>query len=72
MHFVLFIHFLCATITSKVGDSMQHLDKDLLVKNIDAVAQYDFSNNKVFGSAYYVYQEGNLALEKCFGNIWFG
>ena len=65
----MFIHFLCATITSKVGDSMKLLDKDLLEKNIDAAAQYDFSNNKVFGSAYYVFQEGNLEYEKCYGNL---
>jgi len=47
---------------------MQLLDKDLLAKNIDEVAQYDFSNKKVFGSAYFVFQEGNLEYEKCYGN----
>lgn len=37
-----------------------------LSANIDEIAQYDFSNNKVFGSAYYVYQDG-AELEKCYG-----
>jgi len=48
---------------------MQILDEKLLIQNIDNIAQYDFANNKVFGSAYYVFQEGNLAIERCYGNI---
>ena len=32
-------------------------------KTIDEVAKYDFDNKKVFGSAYYVFQEGNLEIE---------
>ena len=45
------------------------LNKDVLIKNIDEVAKYDFDNKKVFGSAYYVFQEGNLEIEKCYGEM---
>ena len=48
---------------------MNILNEELLVKNIEHVAQYDISNNKVFGSAYLVYQEGNLMFEKCYGTL---
>ena len=48
---------------------MQKLNKTLLYENIDRIAQYDFSKNKVFGSAYYVYQEDSLDFEKCYGRI---
>ena len=44
------------------------LDKTTLIKNIDEIAKYDFDNNKVFGSAYYVYDNGET-LEKCYGNM---
>lgn len=44
------------------------LNKTTLTKNIDEIAKYDFDNNKVFGSAYYVYDNGET-LEKCYGNI---
>ena len=44
------------------------LNKTTLTKNIDEIAQYDFDNNKVFGSAYYVYDNGET-LEKCYGNM---
>lgn len=44
------------------------LDKTTLIKNIDEIAQYDFDNNKVFGSAYYVYDNGET-VEKCYGNM---
>ena len=43
------------------------LNKTTLTKNIDEIAKYDFDNNKVFGSAYYVYDNGKT-LEKCYGN----
>ena len=46
---------------------MNTLDIRLLEKNIDDVADYDFLNNKVFGSAYYVYQKGSIVFEKCYG-----
>ena len=38
----------------------------VLEKNIDKIASYDFSNKKVFGSAYFVYKKGKT-LEKCYG-----
>lgn len=48
---------------------MKKLDLNILQKNIEHIAQYDFSENKVFGSAYYVYQEDSLCFEKCYGKI---
>ena len=45
------------------------LDINSLIKNIDQAAKYDFDNKKVFGSAYYVFQEGNLEIEKCYGEM---
>lgn len=38
----------------------------LLAENIDSVAQYDISNRKVFGSAYFVYHNGET-IERCYG-----
>ena len=46
---------------------MLKLDKELLIKNINDIAGYDFDNNKVFGSAYYVFQRNNLNVVRCFG-----
>lgn len=46
---------------------MKKLSLSLLEKNIDEIAAFDLENNKIFGSAYLVYQKGNLCLEKCFG-----
>lgn len=46
---------------------MYTLNAERLAENVDNIVQYDFLNNKVFGSAYYVYQEGNLTLERCYG-----
>ena len=48
---------------------MHILNEKQLVENIDRIAHYDFLNNKVFGSAYFVYQAGNLAIERCYGTI---
>jgi len=45
------------------------LNLKLLEKNIDAIADYDFENKKIFGSAYYVYQADNLEFEKCYGTL---
>lgn len=45
---------------------MKRLDFGRLSENIDRIADYDFSNHKVFGSAYCVYQDG-VVLEKCYG-----
>ena len=44
------------------------LDKTTLTKNIDEIAKYDFDNNKIFGSAYYVYDNCEI-VEKCYGNM---
>jgi len=46
---------------------MQKLNKELLRANIEKAAQYDFDNQKVFGSAYLVLQEDEVVFEKCFG-----
>ena len=46
---------------------MKRLDITRLTENIDEIAQYDLLNNKVFGSAYYVYQDG-VEFEKCYGS----
>ena len=43
------------------------LNKELLKANIDKAAQYDFDNQKVFGSAYCVMQEDAVIYEKCYG-----
>ena len=43
------------------------LNKEKLEQNIEKIANYDFKNNKIFGSAYWVYQKGNVVYQKCFG-----
>ena len=48
------------------SQEIKRLDINVLSKNIDEIAQYDIANNKVFGSAYFVYQDG-VELEKCYG-----
>ena len=45
---------------------MDQLYKKCLNENIDSIAQYDISNQKTFGSAYFVYQNGDT-IEKCYG-----
>ena len=45
---------------------MKKLCEKSLIEHIDSAAQYDLSNKKIFGSAYFVYQNG-VGLEKCFG-----
>ena len=45
---------------------MDKLDMTTLSENIDSIAQHDLSSNKLFGSAYYVYQDG-VEFEKCYG-----
>lgn len=47
---------------------MKKLDLNLLKTNIKKVAEYDFINNKVFGSAYCVIQDNEVVYENCFGN----
>jgi CubicO group peptidase (beta-lactamase class C family) len=46
---------------------VKKLNKELLNTNIEAAAQYDFHNHKVFGSAYCVMQEDHVIYKNCFG-----
>ena len=48
------------------GKKMITIDKACLAENIDRIAQYDLDNHKVFGSAYFVYCQGD-SYEKCYG-----
>lgn len=55
--------------TSEVSEQKENspvLDNATLTKNIDEIANYDFDRNKVFGSAYFVYDNGTT-FEKCYG-----
>ena len=47
---------------------MKLLNKELLNANIEKIAEYDLSNNKVFGSAYCVIQEDKIVYKNYFGN----
>lgn len=47
---------------------MNHLNKNRICENIDRIAAYDISNHKIFGSAYYVYNEG-FEIEQCYGML---
>ena len=49
---------------------MKKLNEKLLKINIEKAAQYDFDNNKVFGSAYCVMQEDTILYRNCFGSTW--
>ena len=53
-------------IDKKEDEGMNQFDINKLFENIDSIAQYDISNNKVFGSAYYVYCNGKT-IEICYG-----
>lgn len=46
---------------------MKILDKILLEEKIDEIAKYDIESNSVFGSSYFVYQNGNVVLKKHYG-----
>lgn len=48
---------------------MNKLNIELLKTNIEKIAQYDFDNHKVFGSAYCVIQNNEIIYENYFGNI---
>ncbi|MBO5200271.1 MAG: beta-lactamase family protein [Clostridia bacterium] len=48
---------------------MKKLDLKKLESNINKIAEFDFDNKKCFGTAYYVYQDGNLELERCYGHL---
>ena len=41
----------------------------MLEHNIKKIAAYDFENNKLFGSAYWVYQKGRVVYQQCFGTL---
>ena len=46
---------------------MRTIDKQTLENNIEAIAQYDLTENNVFGSSYMVYQNGEIIYKKHFG-----
>lgn len=46
---------------------MRILDQARLNQNIEQIAKYDLDNNNVFGSSYFVYQNGNTVFKKHFG-----
>ena len=46
---------------------VKKLNKELLKTNIEAAAEYDFENHKVFGSAYCVIQKNDVIYKNCFG-----
>lgn len=47
---------------------MIKLNRTLLKANIEKIVQYDFDNDKVFGSAYCIIQNNEIVYKKCFGN----
>lgn len=46
---------------------MKTLNSKLLARNVEKIAEYDLENNNVFGSSYYVYQNGDTVLKRHFG-----
>ncbi|MBQ7232095.1 MAG: beta-lactamase family protein [Bacillales bacterium] len=48
---------------------MNKLNKELLRTNIEAAAEYDFQNHKVFGSAYCVIQGNDTIYKRYFGTV---
>ena len=52
--------------SSEMNKITKALDSEMLMKKLDNIAKYDFDKNKVFGSAYFVYDNG-AAIEKCYG-----
>ena len=47
---------------------MNTYNQEILSKKIDEIAEFDFKNHKIFGSAYYVYNNGQT-LQKCYGTM---
>ena len=41
---------------------MKVLDKEMLKSNIEKIAMLDLTNNNLFGSSYFVYQNGKVIL----------
>ena len=48
---------------------MKILDREKLAQNIEKVALYDLDNHNVFGSSYYVYQNGETLFKKHYGKV---
>ena len=46
---------------------MRLLSKEKLKHNIEEIATFDLTNNNLFGSSYFVYQNGEVVLKKHFG-----
>lgn len=46
---------------------MKKLNFSVLSENVNKKVEYDFQNNKIFGSAYYVYQKASGVFQKFFG-----
>ena len=47
---------------------MRLLNKEKLKDNIEKIARYDLDNNNLFGSAYYVWQNGDVVYKNNFGD----
>ena len=48
---------------------MKLLDKNSLAENIEQIARYDLDNHNLFGSSYFVYQNGEMVFKKHFGYV---
>ncbi|MBO7149068.1 MAG: beta-lactamase family protein [Clostridia bacterium] len=48
---------------------MKLLDKNSLAENIEQIARYDLDNHNLFGSSYFVYQNGEIMYKKHFGYV---
>ncbi len=46
---------------------MKKIDFEKLSENIENAVRHDFSDNKIFGSSYFVYQEGSPVFMRCYG-----
>ena len=47
---------------------MRLLNKEKLKHDIEEIATFDLTNNNLFGSSYFVYQNGEVVLKKHFGH----
>ena len=50
-------------------ENMKKLNSNLLHDNVKQAACYDLDNCKVFGSAYWVWQNGETVLQHCVGTV---
>jgi len=53
--------------TNGCGGQTQILNKRKLTRQIERIAEFDFENNKVFGSGYLVMQKGEVVYKNYFG-----